>query len=102
MVAKVGSELCQVPPVVGFSEVVAPTQIVLGPTMLATGLAFTVTPEVGTDVQPVLALVNTKLAVPGATPWTIPLEFTVATEELLLTQIPPVEGSKLVTCPKQI
>ena len=36
--------------------------------MLATGLAFTVTPEVGTDVQPVLALVNTKLAVPGQLP----------------------------------
>lgn len=96
MVAKAGSELCQVPPEVGLSEVVAPTQIVLGPTMLATGLAFTVTPDVGTEVHPVLALVNTKLALPGATPCTMPLELTVATAELLLTHIPPVEGSKLV------
>lgn len=102
MVASAGSELCQVPPEVGFSEVLAPTQMVLGPTILATGFAFTVTPDVGTEVQPVLALVNTKLAVPGATPCTMPLELTVATDGLLLTHIPPVAGSKLVTCPKQI
>lgn len=68
MVAMVGSELCHVPPVVGFKVVVAPTQMVEGPTILATGLALTVTPDVGTEVHPVEALVNTKLALPGAIP----------------------------------
>lgn len=68
IVATVISELCQTPPDSGWSVVLAPTQIVEGPVILATGLALTVTGDVGTDEQPVLTLVNVKLAVPAATP----------------------------------
>lgn len=54
------------------------------------------------DIQPVVLLVNTKLALPNAKPVTTPLFVTEATAGLLLTQVPPVAGDKVVVLPIQI
>ena len=84
--------LVHVPPVVGDNVVVEPSQMVEGPVIVAVGGLSTVTFEVASDAQPVLELVNVKLAVPVLTPVTSPELFTVATAELLLTQLPPEVG----------
>lgn len=101
-VATAGLLLAQVPPEVGVRFVVAPTQIVLPPVMLTTGIAFTVTGAVAADTQPVLVLVKVNVAVPAATPVTTPALVTVATAGLLLTQVPPVVGDKPVVLPTQM
>lgn len=101
-VAMAGLLLVQVPPVVGDKVVVAPTQIVLEPVMLTTGGAVIVTEAVGLETQPVLVLVNVKVALPAVTPVTTPAFVTVATAGLLLTQVPPVVGDKVVVAPMQI
>ena len=56
------------------------------------GLGLTVMGVVGNDRHSVERSLKVKLAVPGATPNTIPEFETVAIEELLLVQIPPVDG----------
>ena len=94
--------LAQVPPELGDKVVVEPMQILLAPTRVATGAAFTVTAEVGADTQPVTELVKVKVAVPAVTPVTTPALLTVATAALLLAQVPPVVGDKLVVLPTQI
>lgn len=88
--------LAQVPPEVGESVVVLPTQILLAPVMLTIGAAFTVTGLVGAEEQPVMELVNVKVAVPAETPVTTPALVTVATALLLLAQVPPLVGDKVV------
>jgi hypothetical protein len=101
-VATAGLLLTQVPPVPGESVVVAPTQMLLEPVMLTTGLAFTVIVEVGRDVQPVPLLVKVKVTAPAATPVTTPALVTVAMEGSLLAQVPPVVGDRVVVVPGQI
>lgn len=98
-----GSLLTQVPPMVGDKVVVAPTQIVLDPVILTAGKALTVTAAVGAETQPVVELVNVKVAVPAVTAVTTPERAsTVATEGLLLTQVPPKFGDKVVVDPIHI
>lgn len=101
-VAMVGFKLDQLPLTVGDNEVLAPSQIVEGPIIVAAGLLFTVMVVEATDVHPVELSVNTKVAVPGATPVTMPLWLMVAILGLLLTQLPPLDGSKAVEVPTQI
>jgi len=100
--ATAGLLLTQVPPVVGETVVVAPTQILAAPVILTTGNGFTVTVGVVADTQPVTELVNVKLTVPADTPVTTPALVTVAIPALLLVQVPPVVGDKLVVAPTQI
>lgn len=100
-VATAGSLLTQVPPEVGESMVVAPTQMLLAPVMLTTGEPFTVTAEVTADWHPVVELVKIKVALPAETPVTTPALVTVATAGLLLIQVPPVVGDNVVVPPIQ-
>ena len=53
-------------------------------------------------LQLVVDEVNVNVADPAATPVTTPAEVTVATAGLLLTQVPPVVGDKVVVAPMQI
>jgi hypothetical protein len=99
-VATVGSLLTHVPPVVGDKVVVSPTQTLAGPVILTAGAAFTVTAGVGADVQPVDVLVNVNVAVPAEIPVTTPALVTVATDGLLLIQI-PLPGESVVVPPIQ-
>jgi len=94
--------LAQVPPVEGDKVVPKPTQILLVPVILTTGKAFTVTAEVARETQPVPESVKVKVADPAVTPVTTPASVTVATAGLLLIQVPPVEGDKVVVAPTQI
>ena len=93
--------LTHVPPVVGDKVVVDPIHIELLPVMLTAGKALTVTVPV-VLLQLVVADVNVKVADPAATPVTTPAEVTVATAGLLLTQVPPVVGAKVVVDPIHI
>jgi hypothetical protein len=89
----------QVPPEVGDKVVLVPIQIEEGTVIV--GSAFTVILFVGFEEQPEV-LVKVKVAVPDATPVTMPALVTVAIDVLLLVQVPPVEGSKVVVDPEQI
>lgn len=100
-VAMDGLLLLQVPPVDGDKVVVLPTQTALEPVMLTTGNGSTVTAEVGKDTQPVVVLVYVKVALPDETAVTMPALSTVATALLLLVQVPPVDGDKVVLPPTQ-
>ena len=99
--ATAGLLLTQVPPVVGDKVVVAPMHIELLPVMLTAGNGLTVTAVV-VLLQLVVDEVNVNVADPAATPVTTPAEVTVATDVLLLTQVPPVVGDKVVVAPMQI
>ena len=101
-VAIAGLLLTHVPPVVGESVVVDPSQIEFEPVILTVGLGFTVTTFVLFEVHPVEVWVNLKVAVPPPTPVTTPALFTVATEGLLLTHVPPEVGFRVVVVPSQI
>jgi hypothetical protein len=63
--------------------------------------ALTVTDPV-VLLQPVTSEVKVKVAVPAATPVTTPPGVTVATDVLLLVQVPPVVGFSVVVAPTQI
>jgi hypothetical protein len=91
--------LTQVPPDVGLKVVVDPTQIVLAPVMLTIGFAFTVNGEVAIELHPVLVNVYVKVAVPAATAVINPALVIVATDVLLLTQVPNVVGLTVVVPP---
>lgn len=100
--ATAGLLLTQVPPVAGDKVVVNPAQIVLEPVILTAGVAFIVIPEVGAETQPVLVLVKVNVTTPALIPVTTPKLVTEATAGLLLAQVPPVEGDKLVISPIQM
>ena len=93
--------LTHVPPVVGDKVVVDPIHIELLPVMLTVGNGLTVTAVV-VLLQLVVDEVKVNVADPAATPVTTPAEVTVATDVLLLTQVPPVVGDKVVVDPMQI
>jgi hypothetical protein len=85
--------LIHVPPVVGDKVIVPVLQMLLGEAD-TDGNAFTVT---GADAeQLVVELVNVKVTFPGPTAVTTPPSVIVATAVLLLTQVPPEVGVKLV------
>jgi hypothetical protein len=98
-VATAGLLLTQVPPEVGVSAVVEPTQTLAEPVMLTTGIALTVTAEVAAETQPVVLLAKVNVAVPADTPVTTPPLVTLATPGLLLTQVPPEVGDNVVVAP---
>ncbi len=94
-------------PSIPFIEVVRsapgtdPTQY--GPSCVKVGVtfAFTVTAAV-VLLQFVVPEVKVNVAAPDPTPVTTPDPDTVATEVLLLSQVPPVVGDKVVVPPTQI
>jgi hypothetical protein len=89
----------QVPPEVGDNVVFVPIQIAEGTVIIGSG--FTVMLFVGFEAQPEV-LVKIKVAVPSATPVTMPALVTVAIDVLLLAQVPPEVGSREVVDPAQI
>lgn len=93
--------LVHVPPLVGLNVVVAPAQIVEFPVIETGGLGFTVMALVGFDAQP-LDFVNIKVVAPALTPVTRPELLTVAIVGLLLLQVPPVVGLRVVVVPIHI
>ena len=101
-VATLGFVLTHVPPLDGESVVVAPSQILVEPVMLTIGAALTVTALVAAETQPVVVFVKVKVAIPAATPVTTPAFVTVATDALLLIQVPPLDGESPVVAPTQI
>ena len=74
----------------------------VGPVKNTVGLLYTVTGAVASEVHPVILFVKMNVAVPAATPVTTPALFTVATDELLLDQVPPVDGVNVVVVPTHI
>ena len=64
--------------------------------------AATVTGALGAELHVVVLLVKVNVAVPADTPVTTPPFVTVATATLLLTQVPPLVGDKVVVSPIQI
>ena len=68
------------------------------PVILTIGKAFTVTDEV-VALQLVVVLVKVKVELPAATPVTTPALVTLAEAGVLLTQVPPVVGDKVVVPP---
>jgi hypothetical protein len=97
-VAFVASLLNQVPPEVGESVIVLPTQTLAGAE--TTGRLFTVTDEV-VLLHPEANSVNVKVTLPLATPVTKPALVTVAFVMSLLTQEPPEVGDKVIVLPTQ-
>ncbi len=94
-VATAGLLLDQVPPIVGDKVVVPFTQIEFDPVILTFGAVPTVTAGVANELQlPVFVKVN--FAVPTEIPFTTPALVTVAIVLLLLVQVPPVVGDKVV------
>ena len=87
---------------VGDNVVVKPTHIIVGPAMLMAEAGRTVTSNVALEIHPVDASVNVNDVVPAETPVTTPLFVTVAMDALLLAQVPPELGNKLVVDPIQI
>jgi hypothetical protein len=85
-----------VPPVDGDKVLVRPTHIMSSPEIETDGLLDTVSGEEDTDVQLEELLTKVNVTIPAAIAVTNPLLFMVATEVLLLDQVPPVEGSKFV------
>lgn len=91
-----------VPPEAGDNCVVKPIHIADGPVKLTTGMMFTVILAVGADTQPEDVSVNVKFAEPGPTAVTTPPLVTVATELLLLVQVPaPPVVDNVDVCPIQ-
>jgi hypothetical protein len=101
MVAINGLLLVHVPPVAGDKVVVLPTHMV-GGLAVTTGLAITVTTSVGSEEHPVDVCVQINVTVPGSNPVTTPALLTVAINGLLLAQVPPVVGDKVVVVSTQI
>src|SRR6185369_17039940 len=86
------SLLVHVPPVVGDSVAVAPTQIAAG--AVTTGKSFTVTAVVVLP-QLVVPSVKVNVTLPAATPVMTPSVVTVAIPLSLLVQVPPMIGDKV-------
>ena len=101
-VAMVLSLLAHVPPADGDKVVVEPMQILLCPVILVSGFELTDTLSVGFEVHPVAVSVNVKVATPILTPVTSPELFTEAMDGLLLAQVPPEDGDKVVVSPSQM
>lgn len=98
-VAIAGLLLTHVPPVLGVTLAVEPSQTSVAPPRV--GKAVTVTVPVVAE-QPVVPLVNVKVTVPADTPVTTPALVTVALLVLLLVHVPPEVGDKVVVSPTQI
>ena len=84
------------------SDVLDPIHILVGPAYAMTGLPLMVTGRLASDTHSVIASTKVNVACPGATPKTTPKLETDAIEELLLVQLPPEAGNKVVVVPAQI
>jgi hypothetical protein len=93
--------LSQVPPPEGDKVVVLFAQIEVFPVIDTVGKPVTVKGRV-VWLHPVDVSVNVKVALPADKPVTVPEPVTEATEELLLTHVPPVVGDKVVVPLTQI
>ena len=94
--AMVELPLVHVPPVVGVRVVVEPIQILVSP-LMPTGTPFTtLMAMVLSELHPVAVSSNTNDTEPTPVPVTTPLLVMVAIAGLLLVQIPPEVGIKLV------
>ena len=91
--------LNHMPPDVGESWVVPPSQISVAPVIETVGFVFTVILSVGEDEQLVLLFVNINDVVPEETAVTKPELSTIAMVGLLLTHVPPDEGLNCVVNP---
>lgn len=91
--------LIQVPPLVGDNVDVWPTQILEDPVTVAMGFALKVIDVVGSDAHKVELLVKIKNAEPADMALTTPALVTVATVLLLLDQVPPEVGDRVVVEP---
>jgi hypothetical protein len=94
--------LAHVPPVEGNKVVVLPTHMEEEPEIPTAGIAFMVIVAVGFEAHPVEVFVKVNVADPAADPVTRPALVTDATPELLLTQVPPDVGDKVVVEPTHI
>ncbi len=95
--------LTQVPPELGVNCVVPPMQIDEAPIIPTAGLGVIVTAAVVAEQLGAVLLVKVNVTEPPDTPVTTPAgEVTVAIAGLLLTQVPPVVGDKVVVDPTQI
>ena len=93
--------LTHVPPLVGDKVVVVVPQNEVGPIILTTGNEVTETAGVVFAQKGDVLEVKVKVALPGPTAVTV-LPLTVATLVLLLTQVPPLDGDRVVVNPLQI
>ena len=66
------------------------------------GLSLTIMLPVGSEEHVLLSNVKVKLTVPPETPITYPSLVTVASDGLLLCQVPPVVGESCVEPPSQM
>ena len=98
-VARLELLLAQVPPDVGETAVVSPTQMELPPVILTVGNELTGTALVVLLQPGAVELVKVKVGLPAATPVTTPALVTVAKPVLLLTHVPPVVGESVVVLP---
>src|SRR5258706_5225247 len=96
-VAREGLLLTHVPPLIGLNVIAEPIHK-LDDGTLTVGSALIVTADV-VLLQVVVVLVNVKVTLPAATPVTTPALVTVATEGLLLTQVPPLVGLNVIADP---
>jgi hypothetical protein len=87
-------EVASVKSAISFTQI----DVVLPLIAATTGNAFTVTEEV-VLLHPVDVSVKVKVAIPAETPVTSPALVTVAIALLLLNQVPPVDGDKLMVLP---
>ena len=92
IVATTGLLLLHVPSDEGVNVVVSPTQIGFKPVKFTTGFGFTKTGIDASELQPKTFSVKIKEDVPGLSPVTRPVDEICATDGLVLTQKPPVEG----------
>ena len=100
-VASAGLVLDHVPPETGERLVVSPTQMTLSPVILTIGNGLTVTVAVLALQFGAAFLVKVKYTEPSASAVTTPLLVTLAMVELLLAQVPPDVGVRLVVVPTQ-
>jgi hypothetical protein len=91
--------LNHVPPDEGDKVIVPPTHKAVAEELII-GSAFTVTEEV-VLLHPVAVCVKVKVALPVDSPVTTPELVTVATEVLVLTQVPPEVGERVIVLPIQ-
>jgi hypothetical protein len=91
--------LSQVPPETGDKVVVPPIQVEVEPVILTTGGADIATADVVLAQLGAAVVVNVKVGLPAATALTTPAFVTVASELLLLAQVPPEIGDKVVLPP---
>jgi hypothetical protein len=94
--------LDQVPLKVDESVVFPPIHKLVALPIVMIGNALMVTVWLGLEIHPVLDFVKVKVALPAPIAVTNPVFDTLAIEELLLDQVPPLEGESCVVLPAHI